>query len=780
LAISGTRLWPSTTPGTSSIAWAQKDSVFNHVEEEIYAQRFDSAGQPDGGELMVNTVTEGYQLQVDVSMAGDGRAIVVWRSEPTDPEHEDVYGQRFDSSGAKVGGEIAIGGSGIAISRPAVAFSDSGEFVVAWQQSYDIVARRFAANGAPIDAPFPVNTETTYGQEWPDVAIDDVGNFAIVWQSAQQDGTADGIYAQLYASGGTRDGGEFRVNVKTDEDEEFPVVTMSSSDQYIFVWGRYLVPSGGMEGLYGRFLSGPPGTHANTAPIAIGDDYATDEDTPLDVPAPGVLGSDSDPDGDALTAALETGVSHGTLVFNGDGSFSYTPELNYNGPDNFTYTASDGALASNIATVTIDVASINDAPVVSAGGSYSGEEARAIALDGASADDLDGDSLSYSWISDGPCTFSDPNALMPTLACDDDGAFTATLTVDDGLTSSSSDAALTVVNVAPTAEFAASPTTSEEGSNVTLAFSNQTDASAADTSAGFDYSYDCDGDGAVEAGGIDEDQYTCTYADDGTFAARGRIEDKDGGYTDYTVSVTVDNVAPTIDAIVAPVDPVAIDTQPLEVAVEFSDPGTADTHTTVIDWGDGSTDTLYDPSPIVATHTYADTGVYTLGVSVTDDAAGTASATYEYVVVYDPDRSVTGHGSIISPAGSCQLDDLCATAEGTARVGFVARYPERSTVPTGHTFFRFRPGGLHFQSDTYDLLVVDQGGTTAQLGGTGLISRALAPNGSPYRFTIWATDGAPDTFRIKIWYQAEGTEIVVYDNGSGQPIENGAIRVRGR
>ena len=77
--------------------------------------------------------------------------------------------------------------------------------------------------------------------------------------------------------------------------------------------------------------------------------YAATEDTP--VVAAGVLANDTDVDGDALTAVLVSGPAHGSLTLNADGSFTYTPSANYNGPDSFTYKANDGQADSNVATV---------------------------------------------------------------------------------------------------------------------------------------------------------------------------------------------------------------------------------------------------------------------------------------------------------------------------------------------------------------------------------------------------------------------------------------------
>ena len=83
-------------------------------------------------------------------------------------------------------------------------------------------------------------------------------------------------------------------------------------------------------------------TSSNTAPVAAGDSYATDQDTPLTVPAPGVLGNDTDGDGDALTAALVSGPVNGTLSLNPDGGFTYTPAAGFSGSDSFSYVAQDG------------------------------------------------------------------------------------------------------------------------------------------------------------------------------------------------------------------------------------------------------------------------------------------------------------------------------------------------------------------------------------------------------------------------------------------------------
>ena len=90
-------------------------------------------------------------------------------------------------------------------------------------------------------------------------------------------------------------------------------------------------------------------------PVAADDAYQGLTNDDLTIDAPGVLGNDTDADGDGLTAALVSGTSNGALSLNADGSFTYTPDVGFVGDDTFTYQASDGAILSDVATVTITV-----------------------------------------------------------------------------------------------------------------------------------------------------------------------------------------------------------------------------------------------------------------------------------------------------------------------------------------------------------------------------------------------------------------------------------------
>jgi VCBS repeat-containing protein len=141
----------------------------------------------------------------------------------------------------------------------------------------------------------------------------------------------------------------------------------------------------------------------NHAPVAVNDAYSTIEDTQLVINAPGVLTNDSDADGDPLTAVLVSDVTHGTLTLSPNGSFTYMPDANYAGADSFTYRASDGMDTSNLATVSITITPVNDAPVA-VNDSYSTAENTTLEVNAPGVlgndTDVDGDTLTAVWAED--------------------------------------------------------------------------------------------------------------------------------------------------------------------------------------------------------------------------------------------------------------------------------------------------------------------------------------------------------------------------------------------
>ena len=107
----------------------------------------------------------------------------------------------------------------------------------------------------------------------------------------------------------------------------------------------------------------------NDAPVATGDQYATDQDVVLSITAPGVLDNDTDPDNDnlAVTQFDASSSGGGTITGNGDGSFAYVPLSGYTGNDTFSYSITDNNGGTATALVSIDVQPLVnecDAPVL--------------------------------------------------------------------------------------------------------------------------------------------------------------------------------------------------------------------------------------------------------------------------------------------------------------------------------------------------------------------------------------------------------------------------------
>jgi len=135
----------------------------------------------------------------------------------------------------------------------------------------------------------------------------------------------------------------------------------------------------------------------NDPPTAHDDAASTSEDTAITID---VLGNDTDPENEALSVKSITQPGHGMAAIDAEGTVTYTPNLNFNGTDTFTYIAGDGLLDSGTATVTITVNPVNDAP--SAVDDIAETEANtAVVMDVLANDsDIEGDSLTVVQISD--------------------------------------------------------------------------------------------------------------------------------------------------------------------------------------------------------------------------------------------------------------------------------------------------------------------------------------------------------------------------------------------
>ena len=207
-------------------------------------------------DFQVNTYTYYQQQFPDICTDSSGNFVVVWQSYYQDESGWGVFARRLDSAFNPVGPDFQVntttlGDQGTYYSGPAVACDDSGGFVVVWPSNSPqdaIWGRRYDNLGIPAGTAFVVNTYNNYnypGYNSVDVGMDSDGDFVVVWDSYNQDGDADGVFGQRFASNGSSAGTEFQVNTYTYYDQGGPTreadlkVAMDPTGRFVVAWGSY-------------------------------------------------------------------------------------------------------------------------------------------------------------------------------------------------------------------------------------------------------------------------------------------------------------------------------------------------------------------------------------------------------------------------------------------------------------------------------------------------------------------------------------------------------------
>ncbi len=343
-------------------------------------------------------------------------------------------------------------------------------------------------------------------------------------------------------------------------------------------------------------------------------------------------GAASDPEGQPLEILWDFGdgnTAGGTLTpthaYDDNGTFIVT----------LVVTDNTGLSSSDTLTATIN----NVAPTVDAGTNQNAFEGDTISLDPATFSDpgtADTHTATINW-GDGTVEAGTVNQGAGTVSGShvygDNGSYTVTVIVNDDDGGQGSDSfSVTVANVAPQVN-AGNDQTADEGDTVSLDPATFIDSGADDThTATIDW-----GDGVVEAGTVDQVANTVSgshaYQDNGIFTVTVTVTDDDGDSNDDTFTVTVNNVAPTVNAGVDQNVNVG-DTVSLDPAT-FTDPGGDDTHTAMIDWGDGTVEAgtvNQGVGTVSGSHVYTAPGTYTVTVTVIDDDGGQSSDTFTVIV----------------------------------------------------------------------------------------------------------------------------------------------------
>lgn len=224
----------------------------------IAAQRFDSAGMMVGGEFRVNTTTDADQLTPAVAMNRGGQSVVVWDSFGQDGDGQGIFGQRYDADGNSVGAEFPVNSQTTGNQLfPDVAMADDGSFVAVWESSFGdgdgsgVFGQRFAADGSAVGNQFPINTQVTGNQIVPSVAMNPDGRFVVVWDSEVVSGHE--IHVRRYEADGTPVGGVITVNQQSGAFQAAPQVEIDAFGNFVVTWDRFQADGDGRGILARRY-----------------------------------------------------------------------------------------------------------------------------------------------------------------------------------------------------------------------------------------------------------------------------------------------------------------------------------------------------------------------------------------------------------------------------------------------------------------------------------------------------------------------------------------------
>ncbi len=210
----------------------------------VYQQRFDASGAAVGGETHINTWQNNYVENPSITALSDGGWFVSWQSQGEDGNSYGAYGQRYNSAGVAIGGEVHLtdrtGGNQ---DSPRAALLSDGGFIVVYEDynggpaAYDVYAQRYDANSQKVGTDVMISVPADYRQQYaPDVTAMSDGGYLVVWQANGQDGDGYGIYTRRYDANGNAVTGEVQVNTTTAHDQERAAVTLLSDGGYVIVW----------------------------------------------------------------------------------------------------------------------------------------------------------------------------------------------------------------------------------------------------------------------------------------------------------------------------------------------------------------------------------------------------------------------------------------------------------------------------------------------------------------------------------------------------------------
>jgi hypothetical protein len=231
--------------GDFVVVWESVGSDGNSAA--VAARRFAADGTPHGPEFLVDGYAPWFQRLARVATDPADGFTIVW--ETRDFSTVSVLAQRFDSAGQAAGTEVVVDAiPGDEFATPDVEHDSAGNFTVVWRRATAgdpegvILARNFDAGGAPLGSEIQVSTYATGEVFSPRISMNAADDFVVVWASggdtgpAGSDGDEMGVAARLFDSGGAPLGTEFVVNTYTPERQYLASVDHDAGGNFVVVW----------------------------------------------------------------------------------------------------------------------------------------------------------------------------------------------------------------------------------------------------------------------------------------------------------------------------------------------------------------------------------------------------------------------------------------------------------------------------------------------------------------------------------------------------------------
>ncbi len=184
----------------------------------IYAQRYDFLGNCLGSNFKVNDeagFTDGGSPPA-ITMGESGNFVIVWEDD-RDDSNGDIFAQRYNNAGNPIGTNFKVNDDTLPANQwspPAIAMDNSNNFVITWydqrNNEWDIYAQRFDSLGSPLGSNFKVNDDIGTDYQYnPAIVVDETGEFTITWDDYRNSNWD--IYAQRYDKSGNPLGGNYFV-----------------------------------------------------------------------------------------------------------------------------------------------------------------------------------------------------------------------------------------------------------------------------------------------------------------------------------------------------------------------------------------------------------------------------------------------------------------------------------------------------------------------------------------------------------------------------------------